>query len=74
MDECELIAFISTIACAIMKCYTTDEISLLSVVFSQLGDTLQTALTQRDLNSKDCNNDGNYNDGRNDGSKKDGNN
>lgn len=54
MDECELIAFVSAVACAITKCCTTDDINLLSVIFTQLGDSLQTALAQRDRNSKGC--------------------
>jgi dolichol kinase len=57
MDECELIAFISTVACAISKCCSTDEITILSVVFTQLGDTLSTILTKRELSEKCTNND-----------------
>jgi dolichol kinase len=57
MDECELIVFISTVACAISKCCSTDEITILSVVFTQLGDTLSTILTKRELSEKCTNND-----------------
>ncbi|OYP00860.1 hypothetical protein C8E03_11420 [Lachnotalea glycerini] len=49
MDECELVAFISAIACSISKCYTTDELSLFSSMFSQLGDSLGTIAARRDL-------------------------
>lgn len=51
-------AFISAIACALAKCCSTDELILLSAALSQLGDTLDTILTKRELNenkSKDCN-------------------
>jgi dolichol kinase len=51
MDDCELIALITGIACTISKCYSTDEISLMAVVFTQLGDTLSTILLQRELKS-----------------------
>lgn len=56
MKECELIAFVSGIACAITKCYSDDEINLISTIFTQIGDTLQTVLAQRDRNSKDIEN------------------
>ncbi len=55
--ECELVILISTIACAISKCSTDDEISLLSVIFSQLGDTLSTIITKREIDEKRNNND-----------------
>lgn len=49
MVGCELIATIKTVACGIIKCFSTDEISILAVSFNQLGDTLATYLTQVDL-------------------------
>ncbi len=49
MDECELIALVTSVACAISKSCSDDDISVLSAVFSQLGDTLQTVLTQREI-------------------------
>jgi hypothetical protein len=49
MSECELIAFISTVACTLAKCCSTDELTILSVVFTQLGDTLATVLAKREL-------------------------
>ncbi len=57
MDECELITLISLVSCSISKCCSTDEISLLAVVFTQLGDTLATILTKRELNEKCTNTD-----------------
>lgn len=52
MSECELIAFISTVACTLSKCCSTDELTILSVVFTQLGDTLATVLAKRELCEK----------------------
>lgn len=52
MDECELIIFISTIACTLSKCYTDDELSMLAAIFTQLGDSLSTILTKRNLCDK----------------------
>jgi len=52
MNECELVILVSTIACALAKCLTSDELALLASVFSQLGDTLETILTQREINEK----------------------
>ena len=61
----ELVLFISTLAIAIAKDKSTDEINLLSVIFSQLGDTLATIATCRgnmeenqeknDSNTNNCN-------------------
>lgn len=53
MDECELVLFISTIACSIAKCYNDDELELMASIFSQLGDSLATISARRDLCSKD---------------------
>lgn len=52
MDECELIVLVSTVACTLSKCCSTEDLSILSVVFTQLGDTLATILTKRDLCEK----------------------
>lgn len=51
MDECELVTLVSLVACSISKCCSTDEISILAAVFSQLGDTLSTILTKRELDN-----------------------
>lgn len=55
MNECELITFVSAVACTISKSCTEDEISLLSTIFNQLGDTLATILAKRALCSKNTN-------------------
>lgn len=49
MDECELVVFVSTVACTLSKCCSTDDLTILSAVFSQLGDSLATILTKRQL-------------------------
>ncbi len=56
MDDCELITLITAIACTISKCYSTDEISVMAVVFNQLGDTLSTVLVQKENRSKNASN------------------
>ncbi len=55
MDECELIALISAVACGISKCCPSDEIVLLAAIFTQLGDTLATISVQRELNENNRN-------------------
>lgn len=49
MNSCELVTFISSLACAISKCYTKEELSVLATAFAQLGDTLSTILAHDDL-------------------------
>ncbi len=45
MDNCEIVTFISILACNIAKNKTPEEIALLSSFFVQLGDTLATIST-----------------------------
>ena len=49
MNDCDLIVTITAIACGIIKCCSDDDISIMSAAFSQLGDTLATYLTQKEL-------------------------
>jgi hypothetical protein len=49
MKDCELIMTITAIACGIIKCCSDDDITIMSAAFSQLGDTLDTYLTQKEL-------------------------
>ncbi len=56
MDECELIALITAVACAISKNCSEDDISILAAVFTQLGDTLATILVKRELQEKNSEN------------------
>ena len=46
MDPCELAIAISTLACVIAQKLDDDELELVAVVFSQLGDTLDSIATQ----------------------------
>lgn len=49
MKGCELVTLISTLACAIAKDKTVEELSLLSVIFTQLGDSLATIILTKDI-------------------------
>lgn len=51
MNSCELVTLISTLSCAIADNATDDELSLLSAIFTQLGDSLTTILTCRTNNN-----------------------
>ncbi len=47
MSSCELVTLISTLSCLIADNSTDDELSILSAVFTQLGDSLTTILACR---------------------------
>lgn len=49
MQSCELAAAITAIACGLSRCLTKNELTILSVALTQLGDTLATILTQEEL-------------------------
>lgn len=49
MGSCEFVNLISGLACIIAKDKTIEELNILAVFFSQLGDTLATIAT---INSK----------------------
>ncbi len=49
MTPCELPMMISAIACCIAEGRSADEIGLISSIFSQLGDTLDTIAAQQAL-------------------------
>ena len=51
MNCCELASFVTYIACIISKDKTSDELNLLSAIFSQLGDTLDTIASCMPSNS-----------------------
>ncbi len=42
MNACELVTFVTSIAIAISKDKSSEELSLLASIFTQLGDTLAT--------------------------------
>lgn len=50
MNSCELVTLVSSIACAIARECTPKEIALLSAIFTQLGDTLDSIA----VNSEFC--------------------
>lgn len=52
MNPCALTASITAIANALACSRSADEISLLGVAFTQLGDTLLTIATQKSICSK----------------------
>lgn len=61
MNSCELIAFISSIACTLSRNCSREELSVMAAVFTQLGDTLATiAVHDEFCNNKD------FSDGNND--------
>ena len=49
MNGCELTATITALANAIAQNRTVDELNLLGVILTQLGDTLTTIATQRSV-------------------------
>ncbi|MCI5735317.1 MAG: DUF6774 domain-containing protein [Eubacterium sp.] len=49
MDGCELNLTVSALACAIAKDKSNDELTLLSVFFTQLGDSLATIAAQNSI-------------------------
>ena len=57
MNPCELTVSITALANSIACQLTTDEISLVSAVFMQLGDSLATIAAQRSLCENQCNSD-----------------
>lgn len=56
MDSCELVTLISTLACALAKELTQEEINILAVILTQLGDTLTTIATNNANNELICEN------------------
>lgn len=49
MKSCDLAMTITALACCIAENRTTDEIDLLAVIFTQLGDSLATISFQEAL-------------------------
>ena len=49
MNACELTAFVTTVANYLAGQLTEDELNLLGVTLTQLGDTLLTIATQRSI-------------------------
>lgn len=51
MNSCELVTLVSTLSCLIADNSTDDELSILSAVLTQLGDSLNTILICRSNNN-----------------------
>ncbi len=49
MNSCELVTYVSSIACALSRFCDRDDLALMAAVFTQLGDTLQTILTHDEI-------------------------
>lgn len=49
MNSCELVTFVSSLACVLSENCTTDELSIMAAVFTQLGDTLVTIVTHNEV-------------------------
>lgn len=49
MNACELTASITAIANLLAQNFTDDELNILGVVLTQLGDTILTIATQRSI-------------------------
>lgn len=49
-NSCELVSLVTAIACNMANCYSQEDLSLLAAIFTQLGDTLETILTNEELN------------------------
>jgi len=56
MQSCELVSYITAVACTISKCFSNEEVSVLASAFTQLGDTLITIAAQNQLCNKDSEN------------------
>lgn len=42
MNSCELVTFVSSLACAISRCLDKDELALVGTLLTQLGDSILT--------------------------------
>lgn len=61
MDGCSLNLSISALACALAQGRSNDEINLLGVFFTQLGDSLETISAANELCCNDGGNNNNIN-------------
>lgn len=49
MNSCEMVAYVSSIACAIAKCSSREEMEIMSAVLIQLGETLHMMLVHDEV-------------------------
>ena len=52
MNSCELVTYISSLACAISKTCSKEELPVLATILTQLGDTLETILAHEEACQK----------------------
>ena len=71
MSSCEFVTFITAIACNIANSCSADEVALLSAVFSQLGDTLETIQAKENILNNDEDDSSEDNNSKEDNSTKD---
>lgn len=48
MTSCELVTFVSSLACSLANCYSDEDLAVLAAALTQLGDTLTTILAHND--------------------------
>ena len=48
MNSCELVAYVSSLACMISKCSSREEMEVMSAVLIQLGETLHMMLVHEE--------------------------
>lgn len=53
MQSCELVTFITAVACSISKCCAKEELPVIAATFTQLGDTIATIIAQEEACGKD---------------------
>ncbi len=56
MQSCELVTFITAIACAISNSCSKEELPVIAATFTQLGDTLATIIAQEGACDEDVEN------------------
>jgi hypothetical protein len=55
MNSCELVAYVSSLACVISKCSSREEMEIFSAVLIQLGETLHMMLVnEENCSRRDC--------------------
>lgn len=48
MNSCELVTFVSSIACALFQCCNKEDLPVMAAIFTQLGDSLATMLAHEE--------------------------
>lgn len=53
MNSCELVTFVSSVACALSQNCSKDELAILPAVFQLLGEALDTILVHEEVCAKE---------------------